>query len=315
MNKQMFFGFVIIAVAALMLTSQMPEAFADDIECIKGIKDKFDETDGLVQANIIVSKQSFFNICVLDTANIKGNIIVEENAAVFIYDGTTIDGNVELKGKFSSVNFEGQDGIINTLDGNLFGEQDTYAFLDSVTVTTNVISKGEVYVNGTPDSGNPDNAVEFDRTGGPVTIDGNVDVMTGDNNEFELISATVDGNVFVDAQVAVQIFDANIGGNLVIKESENTSPNPPPSANNPFIKIEFTDIGGNLQLDKNNMLSILINDNTIGGNLGLKENSDISMNNNTIEQNANCGKNASVTGIGNVINGKGQKQCKNILPP
>jgi len=289
MNKQMFFGFVIFALATMMMTSQMPEAFADDRNCIN---ETIDNSGGSIKSNIIVpdlvKDGGPFNLCVLDDVEIKGNIIVEANAAVFMHDGTTIFGNVELKGQFSAVNFEGID--TNFLDGNILGEQDTYIFLDSVTVTMNVISKGEVYVS-------PDN----------VEVLGNIDLTNSNTNEFVLPAITVGGNVFLDKQLSILVDGATIGGNLIIKESVNDT------TNNSFIDILDSSIGGNLQIDSNSMLStILINGNTVGGNLQLRDNSSLSVNGNTVEGNVSCQKNDSISGSLNVINGKTGKKCGNL---
>lgn len=309
MNKQMFLGFAIIAVAAIMLTSQIAETYAappikppgnkpvPDQECIN------ETLTGEIFANIVVSTQASFNTCIIDDAIIRGNVFVQPNAAVFIYDGTFIHGNVDLKGAFSAVNFEGT--RINTVDGNILGEENTYVYLDSVTILKSVITSGEVYASGSPVSGNQG---LFDRNSGPVTINGNIDIsLTNDTNEFELISATVLGSVLVDDQVAVQIFDSNIGGSLVIKDGANIS------GNNPFIKIEFTDIGGTLNLNSNSFSSILISGNDIGSHLILKDNdSPITVEDNTIGKNASCVGNQNVSGSGNIIDGKAQNQCANI---
>lgn len=289
MNKQVFFGFAIIAAAAIMLTSQMPEAFAADRTCIN------ETLTGTLNTNVTVSAGSSFNICVIDGATITGNIVVEANAAVFIYDGSVINGNVELTGEFSAVNFEGTDN--NILNGNIVGIEDTYIFLDSVTISNNVKTSGEVYFSSSSS-----------RFSGPVTVEGNVNISPATNtNEFVLAGATVLGNIVLDKQLSVRIFDAEIGGNLMIKESENTS------GIDSIISIDSTSIVGNLQLESNSFSTILISDNVVGGNLILKDNdSPITVENNTIGKNGNCKNNQGVSGSGNTFDGKGKQQCKDI---
>ena len=60
MNKQMSSGFFIVAIAVMMITAQMPQAFADDVICID------DTLTGTITDNIIVPSTGGFNICVLD---------------------------------------------------------------------------------------------------------------------------------------------------------------------------------------------------------------------------------------------------------
>jgi len=290
MNKQIFFGFAIIAAAAIMLTSQIPEAYAADLDCI-------DETlTGNINANITVSTQSSFNICVIDGATITGSIVVEANAAVFIYDGSVINGNVALQGEFSAVNFEGID--TNIVNGNILGIEDTYVYLDSVTISRNLKTSGEVYFSSSSS-----------RFSGPVTVEGNINISPGTNTNEFVLASTVLGHVVLDKQLSVRIFDAEIGGNLIIGNSTNTS------SNNSFINITSTSIGGNLMLESNSLSTILISDNVVGGNLLLKENdSPITIENNTIDGNGNCEDNQSVSGSGNNFVGKskGKQQCKKI---
>jgi len=295
MNKQIFFGFVIIAAAAIMLTSQIPEAYAAETVCDSGNP----LLSGDINTNIIVSAGSPFNTCVIDGATITGNIVVGENAAVFVINGATIRGNIELNGKFSAINFEGID--INNLLGNILAIENTYVFIESLNMDGNVDSKGEVYASSSSN-----------RFSGPVVINGNIIIEKTDNtDEFVIAGATISGNVMVKGQLSIRISDANIGGNVEIIENENTS------SVDSTISIGFNTIGGNVNLAKNKFSDpssiFLLTDNTMGGDLILLDNdSDITIENNTIAGSTDCKGNKNISGSLNTVVGAKSEQCIDI---
>jgi len=269
------------------------DVFAVDRTCI-------DETiTGTHKGNILVPSTAGFNLCVLDDLDLEGNITVEANAAVFVHNGSDLRSDIKLLGQFSAINFEGTG--INTLKGNIQGtHEDSYIYLDSVTVDGNVQGKGEVYVSSS------------NRSSGPVIILGNYIIEGNGTTEFALIgdrtSLSVRGNLLIEKQLSITLSGIQVGGNIHIKDNENTS------GLDSFVIIKSSDIGGILELEKNNFDSILISDLDIENHMFLKDNdSPITVDDTTIGGNANCSKNQSdVTGSGNTVLGKATKQCKNI---
>ena len=307
MKKQMSSGFVIVAVAVMMITSQIPEAFTQlgepPITCTN------DTLSGSLNAIVFVPDLTIdggpFNICVLDGATNVGDVIVGANAALFVYDGSFISGNVKIEGEFSSVNFEGTE--INTVVGSISAIENTYVFLDSVTINSSVQSKGEVYVTSL-------------RGSGPVIIGGDFKIEKTDNtNEFVLDTGSIEenfsigGNLDVFGQLSVRITDAKIGGNLLIKENENTS------GVDSFIIVEDSTVGGNFELSVNKIDTVLLSNNNIDGNFILNDNvSDdpIIVQGNTIVENFSCDKNnpppENSGNINTVLIGLKEKQCLNL---
>ena len=301
MKKQMFFGFVIIAVAAIMLTSQTQQAFAAaDTECIDGVFIDGDTglplVGKLIQGKLIIKAGSTFNICVLDGVTVNGEIIVEENAALFIYNGSTLDNNIKLEGKLSAVNFEGIQ--TNLVKGNIETNQDTYLFLDSVTINGNVKAKGEVYFNSsTRDTGN----ILFK---GDLIIE-----KSNETDEFVLEGGTVQGNVLINGQLVIRITDTEIRGNLLIKENTNDEDS---------IVIIDNILRGDVTLEKNTASTIEISGNVMEVSLLLKDNNgQITLEGNTITLDLECSGN-SLDPLGNSDAGKSKKdQCAGIadIPP
>jgi len=302
MNKQILFSFAIIAAAAMMMTSQMPEAYAANQICLN---QTFDSSSIIKKkTNIIVQTDpdGGFNVCILDGLSLKqGNIIVEENAVVIITGGTNIKGgNIELQGNFAAVNFERSDPILglpqNFLDGNIFGGDNTYIFLDDVTINGNIVTSGEVYISS-----------QENRFTGPTVVDGNISVQANLNNDNEFVMAggEVTGSVTLNTLLTIHVFDATIGGNLQILDNVNTSPDG-------SIIIENNQIGSTLKLQRNTMTTVLLKDNTVNGGLNIQDNpSDIELDGNTIAANASCKGNDSVFG-NTIFNGKGKKQCEQL---
>jgi len=282
-------GFAIATIALMMFTSQMPLAFADRT-CTGLISDE------TITENITVPSGNSFTICVLDNVNLKGNITVEANAAVFVINGSDLESDIKLLGQFSAINFEGTK--LNTLKGNVQGEHtDSYIFLDSVNIDGNVQAKGELYTSSS-------------RGSGPVTVQGNYIVEGDFTDEFTLAAGSVGGNILVSGQLSIRIADTVVGGNVHIKDNANTSG---PDSN---ISIGFNTIGGHLELEKNTFDTVVISNNDIDKGLQLLENdSPIELNNNDVGQNANCDKNQSVSGdeTTNFIGQKAKKECKNLF--
>jgi len=281
-------GFVIVAVTVMMMTSQIPEAFTDEERiCI-------DETiTGTIKANILVPTTSGFNLCVLDNVDLEGNITVLDNAAIFVHNGSDLRSDIKLEGQFSAINFEGTD--INFLKGNVQGKhEDSYIYLDSVTIEGNVQGKGEVYVSS-------------NRGSGDVRVLGNYLVDGNETTEFFLDGIFVGGNVFVAKQLSVTITNTDVVGNIHIKDNTN---------NLGFMNIEGNEIGGKLELEKNEFgsgISLLSND--ISKGLQLKDNfSIITIEGNDVGQNVLCEKNDELLGAddANFVAGQTKKQCKNI---
>jgi len=288
MKKQMSSGFVIITVAVMMITSQIPEAFTDEeIICI-------DQTlIGTIKGNIVVPTTDGFNLCVLDNVDLEGNITVLDNAAIFVHNGSDLRSDIKLEGQFSAINFEGTD--INFLKGNVQGKhEDSYIYLDSVTIEGNVQGKGEVYVSSNRGSGEV-------RVLGNYLVDGNL------TTEFVLNGIFVGGNVFVAKQLSVKITGTEVVGNVHIKDNEN---------NLGLMNIEGNEIGGKLELEKNEFGSgISIFSNDISKGLQLKDNfSIITIEGNDVRQNVLCEKNDAILGadFSNFVDGQTKKDCKGL---
>jgi len=99
----MFSGFVIFALAGMMMTSQMPLAFAADEDCVN------ETFSGDKQTNIRVidlsdldvddpvhfgpdeikgTQDDGLNICVFDNIDHKGNTFIEANALLLVTNGS-----------------------------------------------------------------------------------------------------------------------------------------------------------------------------------------------------------------------------------
>jgi len=253
---------VIVIILILGMFAYSPIAYADDDDSTPIICEN-ETLEGTIKDNILVHTTNGFNICVLNNVDLKGNIKVEENAAVFVIDGSSLRGDIKLEGKFSAVNFEGID--INSLKGNINAKENTYVFIESLNMDGNVNSKGEVFISS-------DN-----RFSGPVTIDGDIIISDDDDDddddgfkkkipsdEFVIAGGTITGNVDVFRELSVRIFDAEIVGDLKIKFNENTS------AVDSTIDVGFSTIGGNLEIKENSLSTIMISNNDISGHLEVK---------------------------------------------
>ena len=280
-------GFFIVAVAVMMITSQIPEAFTDEEIICTGT------LTGTIKGNIVVPTTGGFTICVLDNVDLEGNITVMDNAAIFVINGSDLRSDIKLEGQFSAINFEGTE--INELKGNVQGKhEDSYVYLDSVTIDGNVQGKGEVYVSSNRDSGDV-------RVLGNYLIDGNL------TTEFVLDGLFVGGNLFVVKQLSIKITHTDVVGNVNIKDSENPSGQ---------LIIEENTIGGKLELEKNEFGSgISISENDIEKGLQLKDNfSEITIEGNDIGQNVLCEGNTAISGAddANFVDGQTKKDCKGL---
>ena len=301
MNKQIFFGFTVFALATMMITSQIPQAFAAaDTECIDG--EFIDGDTGLplvgklIQGKLIIKAGSPFNICVIDGVTVNGEVIVEENAVLFVYNGSTLDNNILLQGKFSAVNFEGNENIdteTNLLKGNIEALEDTYIFLDSVTIDGDIKTKAELYFSST-------------RTTGDVLVKGDLIIEKSDNtNEFVLEGGTVRGNVMVNGQLSIRITDTEIFGALLIKENNNAGDS---------IVITDNKLRGDVSLEVNTASTIEISRNVMSVSLLLKDNNgQITLEGNTITLDLECSGNSSdPVGNSNTVGGSKKVQCTGI---
>jgi len=287
----MFFGFVIFTLTAMMMTSQMPLAYAGDRLCINEII-----TGGTITDNIIVPKASDFpaltadgidgipgnnddgtNTCVLDGVDHKGNIFVKEESTIFLINGVTQFGDIKLEEENAAIHFEGINQ--NTKKGNIQASHEkSFVYIENLTLDGNINGKGEVYINSHGSSSS-------------VFLDSNI-ILDGDGTtEFVMDGGTVTGNIRVFGQLEVDIDSVVIGGNLEIKDTEDKTG----LGIGSDISIENNDIDGNMILQKNKP-TIILNNNDVGGN-------------------ANCKDNDSVTGDPdtNFVEGKAQKDCKPLF--
>jgi len=329
MNKQMFFGFVIFSLAAMMFTSQMPLAFANDVLCVN------ETLSGNIQNNIRIPNDSGgdgpdgipgnqddgLNVCVFDNLVHKGNLFIEENASLHVTGGSSHQGDIKLEGKYAAINFEetfemaaGPDGILetnddvfildengkpklipNTKDGNIqLLHEDSYAFIANLILDGNINGKGELYI-----SSNFDRFTADADTNTSVFIDGNVLLDGNGDNELRVDGGEITGNLRVFKNHSYLINDAIIGGNLDIKDAFLSSDfeGIPAIVEDSFYLIENNDIAGNFNFQDNNLSEATINGNDVGGNAICKNNDG------TISGDSST----------NWVGGKAKNDCKNLF--
>ena len=326
MNKQIFFGFVIFSLAGMMMTSQMPLAYADEIECVN------ETLTGNIQSNITIpgdpdgfgpdgiedTADDGLNVCVYDGIDHKGNTTIKDNASLHVTGGSNDEGDIKVEGKYSAINFEAsfevdengdlildEDGkaiiVVNTKKGNIqLAHEDSYAFITALELDGNINGKGELYISSNPD-----------RVTGGVFIDGNILLDGNGDNELRVDGGEITGNLRVFKNHSYLVNDAIIGGNLEIREAFNGVGSD--FDEDSIINIENNEIGGNLKLEDNN-LPATTDSNTVGGNLLINKNSEpVTVDNSNIAGNANCkDNNTAPTGSGNTVDGKKKQQCENI---
>jgi len=303
-KKQMFSGFVIFALAGMMITSQMPMAFANDYECVNEILGDDEFLNGL-HTNVIVPEDpggvgfdgiagthdDGFNICVYDNLDHKGNIFIKDRAALFFTNGSHNEGDTKVEGQYSTIHFESTlrvdsegEPIINTKRGNIqLAHDDSYAYIESLNLDGNINGKGELYISSNSDR----------FTGFEVFINGNILLDGNGDNELRVDGGEITGNLRVFKNHSYVVTNAIIGGNLDIKDAFNGVGSE--FDEDSIIIIENNDIAGNLNF-QDNTLSATINGNDVGGNVICKSNESVSGDSST-----------------NWVGGKAKNDCKNLF--
>jgi hypothetical protein len=230
--------FVACAFALSGLLTHVTPAAAGDTECVGfffGVAD-----------NIIVPSGE---LCILEGAQVHGNVLAEPESELFIGSGTNIAGNVEVKQAAATAAFQ------STIGGNYKCDN---CFFEDV-IETGV--GGNVDIVGADDG---------DFIIGS-TIAGNVHISesTAGAFAFVIFDTSVLGNVIFQKNSGptdiseniiggeLQIFDNNVSGQLCPGEPEPCLENGTFSGN---------DVGGNMQVYKNEGATT-INDNIIRENL------------------------------------------------
>jgi len=315
MNKQIFFGFVIFSLAGMMMTAQMPLAYANDLDCVNetltgNIQNNIripEDPDGFGPDLIEDTADDGLNVCIYDNLDHKGNVFIEDNASLHVTGGSELDGDLKVEGKYSAINFETSyetdvDGnlildengkaipVINFKKGNIqLLHEDSYGLITALNLDGNINGKGELYIISNPD-----------RVTGSVFIDGNVLLDANGDSELRVDGGEITGNLRVFKNHSYVINDAIIGGNLDIKDAFNGVGSDFDETS--IYVIENNDIGGNFNFQDNtlqdNPLPVAtINGNDVGGNAICKNNDG------TISGDSST----------NWVGGKAKNDCKNLF--
>ena len=261
-------GTAIIAVFTIMLLSFTPQAYADLICTNKIIGGTtFEE-------NIIVSSGSW---CQLeDMALVKGNVIMEENTSLDVFD-SIIEGN-----------------IIGPITG---GETVELYISKPSLVKGNVLIDGVVLIEGVD--------------GNTLTVDGNV--ISHLFGFLRIWEADISGNIDAKAKGVVDIFGTFVSSNLhviegigtnITLESNEVAGNFQVQKNDggATIAVESNQVSGTMRVTENVGPSVSVDSNQIAGNLQIRANQDSL-------GNPNC------THSNNTVDGKPNiKDCDEVLP-
>lgn len=154
--------------------------------------------------------------------------------------------------------------------------------LGAVTIDDNVIVNGKCVLTGTQVKGNV-----------IVNPQGSLTVRSG---------ARIDGNVQADGAVFVRVVDSNVGGDIQLE-----------GVSGDISRVQRSSIGGNLQLDSNNV-KLVAEYNAIEGDLQAFSNAGgVVIRYNTIDGNLQCKSNVPApTGGFNQVSGNKEDQCARL---
>ena len=187
--------------------------------------------------------------------------------------------------------------VINqTIDANIVVPKDAVCDLDTVIVNGNI----NIEQNATLETEDSTFNGDIEGTNGCVLeqlaraiVNGNISMVNcegvniDDQNE-------INGNVLIQG-ATVFIFNSEINGNLIIVRSEDVLLEGP-------IPVE-----GNVSILRNNIV-VFDDDIAIGGNLKVLNNGEVKIEDTTVDGNATCVKNDTLTGDLNTYNGR-NKNC------
>ena len=181
-------------------------------------------------------------------SSIEGNVITADDAVfVGLFEGTNVDGNVEVGENVVAVLFEA------TVDGSYTCNDCVFEDVVFSEVGGSVVIKGE-----------QDGAFIIESA-----VGGNIEVTDSQSVLFQLliVGTTVEGNVtYKDNQGPLVAVGNTIHGNLEVENNALfTVDNPDEGLVDPVIADNA--IGGNLVVKDNTEGAALIADNTIEGNL------------------------------------------------
>ena len=182
-------------------------------------------TGGLVVGGLVavtVPSQAALTTRCVGTAGavtVPGDLVVPADRSCSL-EGTIIQGNVRVQ--------TGADLLITsgTIEGNLVAQEDAYIDAEGTTVGGNVVSRGSwgVFMTEGAVAGNYNSPVNAPRggflLGDRTAFDGNVVDRAGTTM---LVSSTVAGNVTGNGNVASDLEDSVIEGNLTIRDTEEGS--------------------------------------------------------------------------------------------